>query len=690
MSLVGQISYFAGAAAFVALGAALLTVWRGRLGPLFAAAVLVTAGWCFLLALHARDIGIPTYIVFVAEIGRDALWLVFLVSLISGGQTRRLPRQLRGLVHGLWIAVVLAGLVAVFVSGQSLNTVFVFSAFVLAVVGLVITEQVYRNTLEDPRWSIKFLCLALAGLFVFDLVLYAKALMFRGVDEDLWNARGFIHLLIAPLIALTAARSPRWSPDLFLSRQMAFYTTSVFGAGLYLLAMAAGGYYVRIWGGEWGTVAQASFIFGGVLLLLIMFFSGQVRARVKVFLNKHFFRYKYDYREEWLRLTQLLSSSQDGVPLRDRAIISLAKPVESPGGALWLRGDDRDFHVGARWNFRIDDATTVGANESIITFLEERSWVIDIKEWRSDHTIYGAMELPQWLVALQSAWLVVPLVKENDLHGFVVLAQSRAPQALTWEDLDLLKTVGRHVAGYLALEDAAQLLAEASQFQAFNRFTAFIMHDLKNLIAQQSMVVKNAARHKNNPAFIEDAIGTVDNSVRRMSRLLEQLQQGDAQGFASRVNLAELCREVVAEWSERGAAPTFEDHDTELYLRASRERLVSVLGHIVRNAQDAVGRDGNVVVRLSESDGNAIIEVADNGPGMEEEFVRNRLFRPFESTKGSKGMGIGAYQAREFARGLGGDAEVYSIIGEGTRFRLVLPLDADETALSSQQSGAMS
>ncbi|NND60324.1 MAG: hypothetical protein HKN49_08655 [Gammaproteobacteria bacterium] len=175
-----------------------------------------------------------------------------------------------------------------------------------------------------------------------------------------------------------------------------------------------------------------------------------------------------------------------------------------------------------------------------------------------------------------------------------------------------------------------------------------------------------------------------------MSRLLEQLQQGDAQGFASRVNLAELCREVAAEWSERGAAPTFEDHDTELYLRASRERLVSVLGHIVRNAQDAVGRDGNVVVRLSESDGNAIIEVADNGPGMEEEFVRNRLFRPFESTKGSKGMGIGAYQAREFARGLGGDAEVYSIIGEGTRFRLVLPLDADETALSSQQSGAMS
>ncbi len=688
--MIGQISYFAGAIAFGVLAAALATTWRGRLGPLFLVSVSVTAGWCLVLALHARYPGLSPILVFSSELVRDVVWLIFLVSLLSGRKASSLPSQLSVFVHGLWVSVLVVALLTLLFADQSLGSVYIFSAFVLSVVGLVITEQVYRNTLEDPRWSIKFLCLGLAGLFVFDLILYAKGLMFRGLDQDLWNARGIIHVLVAPLIAVTAARSPQWSPDLFLSRRMAFYTTGLVGAGLYLLTMAAGGYYVRIWGGEWGTVAQATFIFGGVLVLLVMFFSGQVRARIKVFLNKHFFRYKYDYREEWLRLTGLLSSSDEGTPLRDRAIVSLAKPVESPGGALWLRADGGDYALAARWNFRAAEGSVAQAGTPVIRFLSERSWVIDIPEWRRDPSVYGGLALPDWLQRSQTAWLVVPLMKADDLYGFVVLAQPRAPQKLTWEDLDLLKTVGRQVAGYLALEEAAALVAEASQFQAFNRFTAFIMHDLKNLIAQQSLVVKNAARHKNNPDFIEDAISTVDNSVRRMSRLLEQLRQGETAGLASRVVLGDVCNEVATEWRARGATPTVEIEDAGLTLRASRERLTAVLGHIVRNAQDAAGVDGEVSVRLFRRGDDAVIEVADNGPGMDDDFIRTSLFRPFESTKGSKGMGIGAYQAREFARSLGGDVEVHSIINEGTRFRLVMPIDAAEQRLNRQQTGAVS
>lgn len=688
MNLIGLTSYSLGAVAFFLLALVLLTVWRGRLGTLFAVAVAGTAAWLSLLAFHAYDDVVPSAVLFASELAHNVLWLVFLVSLMSGTRSRRLPGRLRWFVHALWVTVLVAGLVSLSVSGQWMLSVFLFSSFVVSVVGLVITEQVYRNTLEDPRWAIKFLCLALAGVFVFDLVLYAKALMFRGIDLDLWNARGAVHLLVAPLIALTAARSPKWTPDLFLSRQMAFYTTSVFGAGLYLLAMAAGGYYVRIWGGEWGTVAQATFVFGAVLLLLVMFFSGQVRARVKVFLNKHFFHYKYDYREEWLRLTRLLSSSKDPVPLRDRAIISLAKPVESPGGALWWRREDGDCELAASWNMRVPAASAVSASDPLGEFLQRRKWVVDLVEWRRDQGIYGPLQIPRWLQEMDSAWLVVPLMKEDQLHGFVVLAQSRAPQKLTWEDLDLLKTVGRQVAGYLALEDAAALLAEASQFQAFNRFTAFIMHDLKNLIAQQSLVVKNAARHKNNPEFIEDAINTVDNSVRRMSRLLEQLQQGESQGRAGRLELNEVCQEVIEQWGARGTMPVLESEPEGIAVRASRERMVAVLGHIVRNAQDAVGKEGEVRIRTARRDGFAIVEVSDTGPGMDEEFIRERLFRPFVSTKGSKGMGIGAYQAREFARALGGDVEVSSIIGQGTQFRLILPEDANPAVDS--RSGVMS
>ncbi len=689
MASVGLIGYLSGAVAFTALGIALLTIWRGRLGALLLVAVGATVAWCMLLAVHAGTPTLSPVLVFLAELFKSTFWLIFLVSLILGRGESEFPARMRLFVHGLWVVLLGAGSVAVlFDAREWVQSIFLYGFFIMALTGLVITEQVYRNTLASQRWSVKFLCLALAGLFVFDLVMYAKGLMFRGIDQGLWNSRGYIHLLVAPLIAVSASRSAQWSAGLYVSRQMAFYTTSLLGAGLYLLAMAAGGYYVRIWGGEWGTVAQAIFVFAGMLGLLVLLFSGQVRARIRVFLNKHFFRYKYDYREEWLRLTRLLSSADDELPLKDRAIMSVANPVESPGGALWMRANENSYTLVSKWNLAVPEIAAVSADSPLLVFLSERSWVVDLAEHRRNPGMYGSLKIPRWLEELPAAWLVVPLVKDEGLSGFIVLARSRAPQALTWEDLDLLKTLGRQVAGYLEMERAAGMLAEASQFQAFNRFTAFIMHDLKNLIAQQSLVVKNAARHKHNPEFIEDAISTVDNSVRRMSRLLEQLRQGEAPEVARRLDLAALCEDVAAQCSPRQPGVNVAVESGELQVRASRDGLATVLGHVVRNAQDAAGPGGKVTIRLYQRDDSAIVEVVDNGPGMDDHFIRERLFRPFESTKGSKGMGIGAYQAREFVRSAGGDVEVESGAGDGTRFRLVLPLAVADDGVV-QQTGAV-
>jgi signal transduction histidine kinase len=61
---------------------------------------------------------------------------------------------------------------------------------------------------------------------------------------------------------------------------------------------------------------------------------------------------------------------------------------------------------------------------------------------------------------------------------------------------------------------------------------------------------------------------------------------------------------------------------------------------------------------------------------MSEEFIRERLFKPFESTK-SAGMGIGVFESREYMRELGGTLEVSSTPGAGTTFQVTLPLHAD-------------
>jgi signal transduction histidine kinase len=112
----------------------------------------------------------------------------------------------------------------------------------------------------------------------------------------------------------------------------------------------------------------------------------------------------------------------------------------------------------------------------------------------------------------------------------------------------------------------------------------------------------------------------------------------------------------------------------ELPVNADPERLGAVIDHVIRNAQEATPAHAAVALRIDAVGEEAHIHVVDEGAGMDEEFVRQRLFRPFDSTKGSKGMGIGAYQAREYARWLGGDVEVQSAPGKGTDFCIRLPL----------------
>jgi putative PEP-CTERM system histidine kinase len=245
--------------------------------------------------------------------------------------------------------------------------------------------------------------------------------------------------------------------------------------------------------------------------------------------------------------------------------------------------------------------------------------------------------------------------------------------SLTWEDLDLLKAVGRQVASYLDRHEAAEMLAESRQFEAFNKLTAFIMHDLKNLIAQQALVVENAAKHRENPAFFEDAIHTIDNSVSRMSNLLRKLQQNESSELRS-LELHRVLMDAVKKCKEQKPVPSLRLQQSNLKVNADQDRLIMTLTHIIKNAQDATDSSGFVDVTLQQDGSDAIITVEDNGAGMDQDFIKNQLFRPFVTTKSGKGMGIGAYQTREFIASLGGNVSVQSAPGEGSTFTITLPL----------------
>lgn len=682
---IAAASYSLAALAFLPLGLYAFLSARGRTqGIPLALAAFITALWAGVLSYDASHSPHLSLLANLLEILRNAAWFFFLMRLLHvpkpinrtvfGGMFRASAG-----LFGFCVLLAMASLYGVMSGSEVAQRLFSMSTIggrvILAIAGLVLVEQLIRNARADQRWGIKFLCLGLGGMFAYDFFLYSNAMLFKRVDFEIWAARGIVNALVVPLIGISAVRNPQWSLDLVVSRRMFFHTAALLGAGVYLLVMAAAGYYIRVFGGTWGTVLQAVFLFGAAILLLALLFSGTLRARIRVYLNKHFFNYKYDYRDEWLRLTRRLSEGESGT-LRERAIQALAELVEVPAGALWMCRDGKIFTRVAHWNMPL----ALGEEPldgPLAQYLEQRQWVINLDEYGHQPDLYQGLILPAWVESIPRAWLVVPLIVHEQLLGFILLARSLGQVPFNWEVSDMLKTAARQAATNLAQMEANEALIVARQFEGFNRMAAFVVHDLKNLVAQLSLMVANAQKYKHEPEFQDDMISTVENSVEKMNKLLAQLRSGNTGlGGDSNINLASLLQETIDSKNAYRLKPVLQKHIEDIFVRADRERLLRVIGHIIQNAIEATPYDGSVEVRINRNNDIAIIEVEDNGRGMDEAFIRERLFRPFDSTKGS-GMGIGAYECREYICELGGQVDVASVVGKGTTFHIELPIQSN-------------
>ncbi len=661
---------------FLVLVALLMTSWRGQqLGFVLIAACLVSVFWAAIMAAQTLTLSVHPLIVYVAEVGRLVAWVGFLVYLSA---KIGVALWLRVLCLGLGV-VALVVAPAAFAAFPSINTavsladLLVASGLALSLCGLLLIEQLYRNTSVATRWGVKALAVGLGGLFAYELYNYSQAVLVAALDAATWLARGWVNVLFVPALAIAARRSPDWRLRIFVSRQVVFYTTTLVAVGIYFLLMSLGGFLLLQFGGSWGALARAVFLVGAAVVLAALLSSSSLRARTKVFLNKHFFQNRYDYREEWLRLVDTLGEFEGGANL-GAAIKAIGQIVDSPSGFLWVLDERGEELVQqAYWETR-GVMPDLARSDPLIEFIERTGWIVDIEELRQDPSKYEGLAVPDWLTGRMQAWLLIPLIVEQELIGLVLLNKAPAATRLNYEDRDLLKTAGNHIAVNLAQARSESLLSEARQFAAYNRLTAFLMHDLNNLIAQQSLIVSNADRHRRNPEFVDDAIETIAGSVERMKGVMEQLKRGRSAKTRKRTELKFLASAAIERCEGRSPKPIMTSSDESLEVRVEPSEFVSVLANLIKNAQEATSDDGEVRIRLDREDGHAVLCVEDTGAGMSDEFIRKRLFKPFESTKGSQGMGIGAYQAREYARRMGGDLGATSSVGQGTTISLRLPL----------------
>ena len=672
-----------------ALAAALfasLTLWELRRGlgeseqRMLLAAFALTGCWAWITALAPI-----TMLAAYAETARNLVWVGVLYRLagIDGSEEQRGVRPVYAAVAGvIGLQLVVDALPLVIdtsaiSSGHALVVTAIILRLTAAAGALVLVHNLYGQAAPSSRSGIRLAMLALALMWAYDLNFYTIAYFDPTSARGLFDWRGLPMAIAAALFAVGGTQGAGWR--IRLSRAATFQSLSLLAICAYFAVMAVLVTALRGSGFDWTRALLIGLLAAMTVGARRPISSSRARGWAKVKIAKHLFEHRYDYRTEWLRFTETIgATAADAPPLGQRVIKAFADILDAPGGLLLITDDNGSIEPAASWNWsgNANPGAAIPGAEALAFWLSvgAEGRIIDFDAHSGGWADARDMELdiPEPLLGEKQAWTGVPLIHDDRLVGLVLLAAPDYRRPLDWEDFDLLRTAGRQAASSLAEAHGQQALMNAQRFEDFNRRFAFILHDVKNLVSQLSLLARNAERHADNADFRTDMVATLKGSVGKMNELLARLAPTADQRPAKPEPT--LLRPIVA----TAIAAKRGDHEVKLlgdghiWVMADPLLLEQAIGHLVQNAVDASSPAHPVTVRMDGNDRQASVTIADNGEGMETDFVRTRLFQPFASTK-KGGFGVGAFEAKSIVSAMGGRLAVESKPGEGSSFTITLP-----------------
>ena len=602
------------------------------------------------------------------ENSKNAMLLLFLLAALSRANNNASQFIRQPHVYSLLLVI---GSWTFISSGTVLSASNMFTGnLAICILQLALLEALYRRS-GDAKWQYKPLVLALTITTLYDFALLAESALFGRIDDQIWFARGFVYCAMLPLMIIAVRRIKAWGINVYISRDIVLQSSLVLGAGVYLCLLAISGFYIRYFGGNWSNLIQATFIILGIAALIFLMLSGTLRRKLKVFIEKNFFANKFDYREKWLLLTRALQK------------IDITQPEDHYKSLLQAWLSSIGYSRGAIISFKGNNISTLVLHQRpelnpderrLITAYQQhfsnRSWLVDLTD-RTDPFVRENMT-----TQLLDIQLIIPIHAKGKLWGLCLMNAPEVDKlSLNWELRDFLTIVSEQISSQLLLLQASQTLSENAQFIAFSRMSAFVVHDLKNVKAQIDLILKNATKHRNNPEFVDDSFTTLAAMQQRLQNMLSQLtNKRPDQQTDSLISVGRLVQDVIDNrCAVRTPVPVLDiKQDCTIFI--DKDRFSSVLFHLIDNAQHATEMNGTVTVTVDEKQDQLQLVIADTGCGMSEEFIQNRLFKAFDSTKGNAGMGIGAHDALHFVEQQGGQLIVSSVPGQGSTFTLLLPL----------------
>lgn len=534
------------------------------------------------------------------------------------------------------------------------------------VIALVNLEATFSNASPEALWRIKFDIIGLGTVLVVLCFYYSHALLYRSLNMNYVPMRSFLYLVAVGLIVYSLLYR-HGGARIEVSRQVAFKSVILFAVGLYLAIFGFLGEGMQHFGSSFPRTVSISFAFLLGIALLILMLSDKVQREVKVALQKNFYQHKHDYRTQWLRFSEQLSTSHSGEELLQRILAAYCEIFGISGAVLFLYDHNLAGYgmVSVHRMKLVDDI--IAADNSLIRFMEGNAWVVCVR----DENPEIIAENRSFFVNNQVSF-VIPLFDGHRVDGLIMLGKPiKSNEIYIYEDYDLMKTIARQASLAILHQRLSEQILQAREIEAIGNVATFVVHDLKNQVSNLSLIVENAPKYIQHPDFQKAMLTSLDNTVTKMKRLIGRLKSIRESSLIDlqNTNLLELVQKTANTIAGGRVIVT----GREIMAHVDEAEMQKVVLNLIMNGIEASEAGNPVMVEVGFEE-RPYIRVADDGCGMSAQFIRNELFKPFKTSK-NQGLGIGVYQCRKIVEAHGGKIDVQSDVGHGSRFTVWLNND---------------
>jgi hypothetical protein len=615
---------------------------------------------------------------FAGQIFLPVPWLVFSIVFARTDPSNHLRKWRAGIGGVSLISLVFLGIFiyTCFNNKLAFETVrYWIVIFLMVVLTLILAnfELTVRSGEHQQRWRIKFLVFGIASIFFFMIFNFSYVLLFPTTDYDFSYITPTVIFIGSCLAAFSLVRHSLLDVDIGVSRDIVKNSFIIFLVGAYLFSVGIVAQAIRTFGGNFSAYLQIMFVFLALVFVGLVLFSTHARKTAKMFIDRHFFRSKFDYGKEWLRLTNRLSSRLDVSDLATTLADFFSETFWIDTTSLWLV-DDREDELRMLYPDNGLPADPIRWNPDLVRLLAEGDRPVLLDD------LQGSPYLPEGggeqivLLKKRGISLLVPLMLEAKLVGVFALSKSRYGVPFDTEDLALINTIAKQAASSLMRAQLAEYIVRSKELETFHLFSTFVIHDLKNFVSMLSLVAQNMEKNFGNPAFQKDAVASVSQTVEKMNRMMARLSVLSSAPIPckTQTDLNELIRGLMGEMKGILRSRIVVEYRDLPKIWVDPEQMMTVLRNLVRNADEATSNGGEIRLATEVKDGKVLFSVSDNGCGIPREYMEGELFTLFSSTK-SDGFGIGLYQAKRIVESHGGRIEAESEVGKGSTFRIRLP-----------------